>query len=201
MEAHRRFRADLRARADRNQQERSAQLAIHEEKKRLIAEWIDAHGSPEQRARQAAGMLPMDEAIEAMADEAFAGVQGLRRYVRDGAERLQAHVRQWHQHGAATVTATDLSVTSTNAVKATAVQWALVERVRTLLPDATVALRAHRLAWTRDAKVPPLMAFGVLASVKVGPFTLRREYEVPDDSMILSPEILTNNGPAHDQSS
>ena len=50
LEAHRRFRGDLRARAERNQQERAAQLAIHEEKKRAIADWIGAHGSPEQRA-------------------------------------------------------------------------------------------------------------------------------------------------------
>ena len=34
LEAHRRFRADLRARRERNQQERDAQLALHEEKKR-----------------------------------------------------------------------------------------------------------------------------------------------------------------------
>ena len=181
MEAHRRFRADLRARAERNQQERAAQLAIHEEKKRVIAEWIDANGSPEQRARQAAGMLPMDEAIESMTDEAFATVQGLKRYVRNGSERLQAHVRQWHQHADATVFAADLAVTSTNAVKASAAQWAVVQQLETLMPGAAVALRAHRLAWKRDPTVPVLMAFGVLASVRVGPLTLRREYEVAGD--------------------
>ena len=181
MEAHRRFRGDLRLRAERNQQERAAQLAIHEEKKRMIADWIAAHGSPEQRARHAAGMLPMDEAIEAMTDEAFATVQGLKRYVRDGAERLQAHVRQWHQHSDANVTAVDLAVTSTNAVKATAGLWALVQKLQRLLPDAVVTLRTHKLAWKRDPAAPALMTFGLLASVKVGPFTLRREYEVPGD--------------------
>jgi hypothetical protein len=179
MEAHRRFRADLRTRGERNQQERAAQLAIHEEKKRVIADWISAHGSAEQRTRQAAGMLPMDEAIEAMADEAFATVQGLKRYVRDGAERLQGHVRQWHQHVDATVTAADLAVTSTNAVKASAAQWAVVQQVQTLMPTATVTLRAHKLTWKRDTRLPALLSFGVLASLRVGPFGFRREFEAP----------------------
>ena len=56
-EAHRRFRADLNAKHERNQQERAAQLALHEEKKRYIAEWIVKYGTPEQQARQAAGVL------------------------------------------------------------------------------------------------------------------------------------------------
>src|SRR5207245_487864 len=59
LEAHRRFRADLRVRREQNQQQRGAQLALHEEKKRVIAEWIADHGTPEQQARQAAGVLPM----------------------------------------------------------------------------------------------------------------------------------------------
>ena len=71
-EAHRRFRADLRVRDERNRQDRAAQLALHEEKKRFIADWVAAHGTDEQKARQAAGVLPMDEAIEAMTDQAFA---------------------------------------------------------------------------------------------------------------------------------
>lgn len=179
MEAHRRFRADLRARAERNQQERAAQLAIHEEKKRVIADWIDAHGSPEQRARQAAGMLPMDEAIEAMADEAFAALQGLARYARDGAAKLQDHVRQWHQYSDATVSAADLVVTSTNAAKASAAQWAVVQQVQSLVPTATVALRAHKLTWKRDTTVPGLLTFGVLAVMTVGPFSFRRELKAP----------------------
>jgi hypothetical protein len=178
-EAHRRFRADLRARAERNQQARAAQLAIHEEKKRAIADWISAHGSPEQRARQAAGMLPMDEAIEAMADEAFVPLRGLPRYARDGVGMLQAHVRKWHEYADAIVTAADLSVTSTNAVKATAAQWALVEQLQHLMPSARMLLRAHKLTWRRDPRLPALTTFGVLATLQIHPFSFRREFEAP----------------------
>jgi len=181
LEAHRRFRADLRGRAERNQQERAAQLAIHQEKKRVIAEWIGAHGSPEQRARQAAGMLPMDEAIEAMADEAFAPLQGLPRYARDGAAILQSHVRQYDQYADATVTTADLAITSTNAVKATAAQWALIEQLQHLMPNATMLLRAHKLTWRRDPRLPALTTFGVLATLKMHPFGFRREFEAPGE--------------------
>jgi len=73
-EAHRRFRADLRVRQDENRRLRADQLSIHEEKTRVIASWVAAHGTPEQRARQAAGVLSMDEAIRAMTDQAFAAV-------------------------------------------------------------------------------------------------------------------------------
>ena len=67
-EAHRRFRADLRAKGERNRHDRAEQLALHEEKKRFIAEWVAANGTDEQKTRQAAGVLPMAEAIEGITD-------------------------------------------------------------------------------------------------------------------------------------
>src|SRR3954463_1357331 len=56
-EAHRRFRADLRAQRERNLRTRAEQLIQHEEKKRFAADWIATHGAPEQRARGQAGVL------------------------------------------------------------------------------------------------------------------------------------------------
>jgi hypothetical protein len=55
LEAHRRFRADLRARREQGLQARAAQRAVHEEKRRLVAEWVAAHGTPEQQARASTG--------------------------------------------------------------------------------------------------------------------------------------------------
>jgi hypothetical protein len=71
-EAHRRFRADLRAKDDRNRHDRAEQLELHEEKKRFIAEWVAANGTDEQKVRQTAGVLPMAEAIEGITDREFA---------------------------------------------------------------------------------------------------------------------------------
>ena len=157
-EAHRRFRADLAAKHDKNQQDRAAQLALHEEKKRYIGEWIAEHGTPEQQARQTAGVLPMEEAIEAITDQAFAAVADHPPYARDGAERLQAHLREFPEYADAVVSPADLVVVSSNAIKATAEQWAVVQSVQKALPGATVTLRAHRLTWKRQPQAPTLTA-------------------------------------------
>jgi hypothetical protein len=49
-----------------------------------------------------------------------------------------------------------------------------------LLPDATVNLRVHTLAWKADRQAPTLTLFGAVVVLRVGPFTLRREYAAPD---------------------
>lgn len=175
-EAHRRFRADLRARRERNLQDRASQLALHEEKKRVIAEWIAAHGTTEQQARQNAGVLPMDEAIEAMTDQAFGALSNRQAYVHDGVDRMQAHVQRLPEHAQTVVTRGDLVVTSANVDRMTAAQFTLVQDVKRLMPDATVVLRSHRLAWKGDPQVVLPAMYGVLVTQRVGPFTLRREY-------------------------
>src|SRR5687767_9485533 len=60
-EAHRRFRADLRVRREQGLQERASQLALHEEKKRIVAAFLQEHGTADQRTRHAAGVLSMGE--------------------------------------------------------------------------------------------------------------------------------------------
>lgn len=180
LEAHRRFRADLRVRREQGLKARAAQLAVHEEKKRLVAEWVAAHGTPEQQARHAAGVLPMSEAIGGMTDQAFAALGDWPRYQRDGAARLQAHLRQFPQYSEAVVSALDLEVTSKTAVTATAEQWAAVQRIQALVPDATVTLREHRLRWKRDSAAPTLTVVGVLVVARSGSLTLRREFAVGD---------------------
>jgi hypothetical protein len=176
-EAHRRFRADLRERKERNRQARAAQLAVHEEKTRYVAEWIAAHGTPEQRARHAAGMLPIDEAIEAIADDAFAALKDKPRYSRDGLARLRTHLRHYSQCDAAVLTALNLTVTSSNARQATPAQWAFVQDIQRALPESTVVLREHRLAWRQNAHAPALTVVSVLVTARHGPFLLRREYD------------------------
>ena len=62
----------FRAKDERNRHDRAEQLALHEEKKRFIAEWVAVNGTDEQKVRQAAGVLPMAEAIEGITDREFA---------------------------------------------------------------------------------------------------------------------------------
>ncbi len=176
LEAHRRFRADLRTARERNLQERAAQLALHEEKKRYIAEWIAVHGSQDQQARQAAGVLPIEEAIEAITDVAFGALADRSRYEHDGQQRLQAHLQRLPEYRDVSIARNDVVVTSSNAKAMSAAQWATVQEVQRALPEATVTLRSHKIAWKQDPKVTLEPIFGVLVTQRVGPFTLRREY-------------------------
>lgn len=179
-EAHRRFRADLRVRRERNQAAHAAQLALHEEKSRALATWIAAFGTADQQARLAAGVLPVEEAIEAMTDQSFEAARDYTRYTRDGASRLQAHLRQHSGYEAALVMPADLVVASAPAATATQGQWSLAQGLRGALPEATVFLRTHRLSWRRDLQAPMLTLHSAVAVQKAGLFTLRREYAVPD---------------------
>jgi hypothetical protein len=178
-EAHRRFRADLRAKRERVRQERSEQLALHDEKKRFMSEWIPIHGTQDQQVRHAAGVLPMDEAVEALTEHTFGELGQRPLYVHDGAERLQLFLRGFPAYADVIVTQPDLAVTSFNAVKATRDQWALVQDLQAAKRDATVTLRVHRFSWRRDPAAPSLTVFSVLVTCRVGPFTLRREYLAP----------------------
>ncbi len=177
-EAWRRFRSDLRIRKDENLRRRSEQLALHEEKQRVIAAWIAERGSDDQRARHAARLLPASEVIDALTDEAFAELAGRPRYALDGAAQLQEYLRRLTGRSDLTVAPADLQVMGAPATVATADQWAVVRELQDTMPDAEVVLRQHRLSWRREPALPSLTVYGVLVTRKVGPFTLRREFAV-----------------------
>jgi hypothetical protein len=174
-EAHRRFRADLRAKEERDRQDRAAQLALHEQKKQFVAEWVAANGTDEQKVRQAAGVLPMDEAIQGITDRMFAVDGRLPIYTRDGADRLQQFIRERTGAADVVIRPSDVAVRSSHAVKATAEQWAVVQELTNLVPDANIVLRQHVLSSKQHAS-PSLTVFGVLVTKRHGPFVLRREY-------------------------
>ena len=179
-EAHRRFRADLRARQDQVRQEQIAQAALHQEKKQFIDGWVREYGTPDEQARHAAGVLPMAEVIRRISDDAFAPINTRPVYVRDGAQRLQSAIRQHTGSSDIVVSPADVVIQSTHAVVATAEQWAAIREIQERLPDAHAVLRHHLLMSRRHQGVPSLVIIGVLVNLKLGPFLLRREYIVSD---------------------
>jgi hypothetical protein len=180
-EAYRRLQRDRQADRERRRQQWSTDLAVHEDKKRFVAAWIAEHGTADQKARHAAGVLPAEEVTAAVADEAFAALCDRSRYVGLDHLELQAHVRRYPTHHNAVLLPVDLAVTVTNAASVTAEQWKVVEKVREILPDAEIVVRAHSVRWKKDLNVPPLVAFGVRVTRKIGPFILKREYAAPHD--------------------
>lgn len=180
VEAHRRFRNDLRARKERNVSIRAEQLALHEEKKRVIIEWVATRATDEQRSRHAAGVLPIDEVIDALTEDAFIALKDQPRYERDGSARLQAHLRALTGRGDIVVGLADLKVIGSEASSATSAQWAVIRQLQALVPDADVTLREHRLSWRQSPEMPGLTVFGALVTRHVGPFIVRREFAVPE---------------------
>lgn len=178
-EAHRRFRADLRANAELRLQAHATQTAVWDAKKRVVDEWVAAHGTEEQRSRHAAGVLPMREVVAALTDDEFAGLADHPHYALDGAAVLQAHLRERTGRADLAVSPADLIVIGEDADSATASQWEVVRRLQAAVPDGTVTLRSHRLSWRREPNSPSLTVFGVLVTRKVGPFVLRREFAAP----------------------
>src|SRR5918996_2333173 len=60
-EAYRRFKGDVRSRRATRHQQRTSDQAVHDQKIAFVAEWVTSHGTPDQRARHAAGLLPPGE--------------------------------------------------------------------------------------------------------------------------------------------
>ena len=178
-EAYRRFCADERERIGRGKAHFKAGYAVHEDKPRLIAEWVAKYGTPDQRERHAAGLLPYGEVLEGMADQEFGPAGPRPRYVADGVERLQTFLRQFPQYEDAVLASNELRVTTARAEDATESQWALLRELRSLFPESDVTLQRHVLAWTRDPKAPTLTVYGVLLRRKIGPFNVRREFLAP----------------------
>jgi len=180
-EAYRRVERDRKAEREKRRQQWSTDLAVHGEKKRFISAWVAAHGTRDQQARHTAGVLPAEEVIEAIAEDALSALRDRPRYVGIDHVRLQAHVRGYPPHRHAVVSATDVAVTVTNAASVTAAQWRGVELIKEILPDAEIVVRSHVIGWKKDSTVPPLFAFGVRVARKIGPFILKREYAAPDE--------------------
>ena len=127
-EAYRRLRADERARKDEHLKRRAADRALNEEKTRVVADGIAAHGTEDQRGRYAAGLLPITEVIDALADAAFAAVADVPRYPFDGAERLQARLRAITGRDDIVVPEAELEIAGASATNATAAEWVVMQQ-------------------------------------------------------------------------
>jgi hypothetical protein len=178
-EALRRFEADVRIRHARGAERRAQTEAIHTAKQQVMRDWVHEHGSPDQRARLEAGVLPFEEFLEAFADETFRSLEHLERYSHDGPQRLQAHLRRLGSHPDAVVAPAELSVVTRLPSTATPAQWAVIQRIHSTLGTANVQLRERSLGWTRHPDAPKLKLTTALVTTIVDGISIRREYYVP----------------------
>jgi hypothetical protein len=182
LEAFRRFDNDVRISHGQGADQRSRNLARHALRQQMMHEWMALHGSCDQRERLSAGVLPLKEFVDALAEVTFRPLAHIPPYRADGAARMQEQLRQLPGRGDVVVCASDVSVVTRLLPTASAIQWSLVNEIRNLIPGAQVQLRERSLAWTRDTDAPKVRLVSALVTTRVGPVLLRREFHVPDSA-------------------
>jgi hypothetical protein len=192
-EAYRRFTADERARRERGIDIFTRQETLHDERLRFIAEWVATRGSADQQARHAAGMLPLKEFLEALANEAFAVVRR-PQYTYDAVERLQRYLRRFPKYSGIVLARADVAISTVRAGAATDAHWTLKQELEDAIPGAKTTMRIHWLTLKRDPAAPKLTQCGVLLFKDVGPFTVKREWLVtePAPHRVSSSNDTTN---------
>ena len=182
LEAFRRFQNDLRIRSGQAAMQREHDIVVNAERRRAMEEWVSVHGTPDQRERFTAGMLPRREWVAAVADRTFAPLATLSPYDADGARCLQVFLRQLPAYAAVVVTKADYHVMTRVLPTATPAQWEWLQWIRRAIPNVNIHLRERELVWTGDASAPRHRTITILVTTKVGPLTVRRELVMPESA-------------------
>jgi hypothetical protein len=180
-EALRRFRADVKADGERRARAHAEYERRHEARAVAVANWVAGHGTEEQKARHAAGLLPVREVMEAMTDAAFKALADRPSYASDGLAHVQDHVRRWTGDAGAVVAPADFIDFGGLAHAATPAQWARLQEFQAAIPGADVRLHAREYVWKGQPSVPRLVHITIIVTKTDGPFTLRREYLLPGE--------------------
>jgi hypothetical protein len=186
LEAFRRFQNDLRIRNGHAVIQRERDVVVHADRQKAMEEWVAVHGTPDQRQRFAAGMLPKTEWLAGLGDNTFAALASLPIYDSDGARSLQAFLRKLPGYTSVVVTKADYRVITRVLPTATQLQWDWLQWIRQAIPNANVHLRERELVWNRDVTVPRHRTIAILVTTKVSGVTLRREFVLPDSAPPVS---------------
>ena len=182
LEACRRFQNDLRIRDGQAEVQREHDVAVHAARRRAMEEWIAANGTPDQRDRFAAGVLPKQEWMAAVIDHTFAALAPLPIYDADGAACLQSFLRQLAPYRSVVVTKADYRVITRALPAATTTQWEWLQWIRRTVPRANVHLQERELVWIHDANVPRHRTTTILVTTKASSLRLRREFVMPNSA-------------------
>jgi len=195
VEAHRRFRADLAARARSNQARREQELAAHHAKRIYMTGWIEAHGTEDQRARLSAGRLAVSEMYEAIADRVFAPLQEYPRYIHNAHSDLVALYSREAKDDAARILSTDTKIESGPVVHLSSAQWTTFASMQALLPSALFSVRRYRIYWSQRPRRhdPHLVQVAILVKYRSAPLTLLRSYQFGSSQADLAASLARRN--------
>ena len=158
------------------EREKAERLEAEKEnqKKQQIAAWVEAKGTENQKKRAALNLLPDDEIINRIRDEAFAPLADFPRYKK----LISQDVPCWCGEYDDDAPHADFSVT--DAETATAEQFDVMEQIATLVPAARLTLRRH-IGWCNKCWAPGdedenIERYSIRVELTSGAFDFSREY-------------------------
>lgn len=143
-------------------------------KKQQISDYVAAKGTDNQKKRLSVGLLPDDEITDLIRSEAFAPLADFDRYEKLTASDIDCSCGEYDDK--------KVIFDVYDATSATAEQFDLMEKIKTLMPEAKTTLRVHTAYCERcdgddDADENGLVdRFSVIVGITVGNFYFTREY-------------------------
>lgn len=171
---HQALRQDADARAAAKKAEEAAALRRREEQ---LAKWVSRYGTPDQKKRQAEKLLPEDEVVAAIREQAFSPLEDLPRYERITKKELAAAARE---AGRADLVGSKVEFVVLPSKTATKAQFAVKEAILAKLPEAEVVLRDHLAYYdaASDELDPEVLRKSAYVKLRIGELRLSREYAV-----------------------
>jgi len=182
-EAERRRRADAAVKRAAGQARMNANATRADEKRAAIETWVAEHGTPDQRARFEAGVLPPSEVLRCLTEATLAPIAAtypVYRPIRP--EELQARFDADPSWSTVRLPALEFAVEiQESQVTAKPHHWAAIQEIQRAIPGATVVLRRDRAYWKGDpsGRAPVIIRYALRVTVPVGPFTLKRVVAAP----------------------
>jgi len=140
-----------------------------------LAQWLATKGTDSMRKRAARGLLPEDDLIAAIRNEAYAPLDGFKRFERLTDDEVKAFVDAADFDQAVVYETREADSASDEDIE-------LMERMEASVPAATCTLMAHEGKLDDDDQEVSLMRYSVRVEVKVGEFDFSREYATESDN-------------------
>jgi len=140
-----------------------------------LAQWLATKGTDSMRKRAARGLLPEDDLIAAIRNEAYATLDGFKRFERLTDDEVKAFVDAADFDQAVVYETREADSASDEDIE-------LMERMEASVPAATCTLMAHEGKLDDDDQEVSLMRYSVRVEVKVGEFDFSREYATESDN-------------------
>lgn len=169
-----------RAAREKKEAEERADLARAEaekdaRKKQQIADWVAAKGTDNQKKRAALNLLPQDEVLNALRDEAFAPLAAFARYEKITKSDVPCHCEDCDEP--------KIKFSTNTETEATAEDFDRMEQIQAALSGAVLTLRWHR-GYCETCSDPEDDSDGVFerhsirVAITAGEFDFTREYAV-----------------------